>query len=710
MSVPSRTIAFVVLLGLSVAPAAADDVVQPQPAAQPQPPAAQPQVAAPSDPAAKEDAAPPQEDPAALVLGEVVVTGTRTPAHLRDVPASVSVVTRKEIEAAHASRVEELLLTLPGVDGAAPLAGGAPAAPRLRGLPGTYAGATTQVLLDGMPVEPILITNRQAWLLVRPQDVERLEVVRGPVSSLYGPSAAGGVINIITRSGRGAPSAELTSGYGSHGTYQLGLTAGSTVADKIDLQASGIVQGTDGYRPWPETPARYAAYYPSGLSDLGGRDSANNAFQLRVGARPTEQHDVSVAYRYFDIGGAWLGGHPNYRWGRHGGTADLGYRWQPAEALEVKARLLRAEYSNRVRYDSNAYNGDGVLDLFAVDDEREETWSGDLQADLRLIRDNVLTVGGSWQDGTLKYRGTDATGAETAKSAARSRVLAAYLQDQHRFGDLVVLQLGGRFDRYRFSGDVRDGLAYPASSDDVLTYRAGVRVNPARSTSVYANTGSAYLPALNTLKFRRPGGTWLDNPGLAPERSVSYEVGLAQGIARRATLTLSLFRTQYRDKITVAQVGAQRQYQNLAEVRINGVEAGAEASPVRHLRLFASYTLTDATIGKDPSNPAADGKHPAYTPKHKASAGAAYAHPRLFTTRLAGRWVGEQYGTDANTADTRMSPYFTADASVSRSFFVGSREVLVALAASNVLDRRYVEWNDELADGRRFWAEVTLKL
>jgi outer membrane receptor protein involved in Fe transport len=646
------------------------------------------------------------------LLGETVVTGTRTPAHLRDVPASVSIVTRRDIEETHATRVEELLLTLPGVDQAQPLSGGAPGAPRLRGLPGTFAGATTLVLVDGMPVEPVLINNRQAWLLVAPQNVERLEVVRGPASVLYGPSAAGGVINIITRSGRGAPFAEVSGGYGSHETYQLGLGGGGTLAKVVDVMVGGTLYHTGGYRPWPETPARWAPYYPSGLNDLDGRDSEDKTLQVRLGVRPSEHHEVSVAYRYFDVGGAWLGGHPNYRWSRHGGLADLGYRWRPAEAFELKARVQRSEFNNRVRYDSNALNGDGVLDLAEAESEREQAWHGDLQLDLRLLAGNVFTVGGSWEEGELTGRTFDNLGVETGVRSGRSQVLAVYAQDQQRLlGDLLVLQGGGRFDRYRFSADTRDGSAYPGSSDDVYNYRAGLRVNPARGTSLYGSTGTAYLPALNTLKYRRPGGPWLDNPGLAPERSVSYEVGGTQELARRTSVTLSLFQTVYRDKITVAQVGAQRQYQNLAEVRVKGLEAAAETSIVHHLRGFANYTLTDAEIGKDPSAPATEGMRPAYTPKHKAGAGVVYSDPRFVTARVAGRWVGAQYSRDTNAADTHMSSFLTVDARVARALSLGaSRELVLSVAADNVLDRRYVEWNDELADGRRFWVELALKM
>jgi len=161
----------------------------------------------------------------AILLDEVTVTATRTERDVRDVPASVSVITKDEIKQQHVVRTDELLKNVVGVDvGGAGI--GSTAMTNVRGIPGSFAGATTLVLVDGLPVEPVQLSRRHAYKLVSPTDIERIEVVRGPASALYGPSAVGGVINIITKKDKGPLAGSISAGYGSNNsTGQIFLMA-----------------------------------------------------------------------------------------------------------------------------------------------------------------------------------------------------------------------------------------------------------------------------------------------------------------------------------------------------------------------------------------------------------------------------------------------------------------------------------------------------
>ena len=153
-----------------------------------------------------------------IKLEEVVVTATKTERKVTEVPASVTVITAEEIEAMQVTKTEDILRNIEGVD-VRGFGGINPGEVTIRGIRGSFTGATTQILVNGLPIEPIQLNSRFSWNLISPDDIERIEIVRGPTSALYGPNAVGGVINIITKKGKGKPSVNVDTGYGSHNAY-----------------------------------------------------------------------------------------------------------------------------------------------------------------------------------------------------------------------------------------------------------------------------------------------------------------------------------------------------------------------------------------------------------------------------------------------------------------------------------------------------------
>jgi iron complex outermembrane receptor protein len=654
-----------------------------------------------------------QETQEPVLLDEIVVTATKTETSIKDIPASVSVITQEDIKAMQAIRPEELLKGVEGVDSASPMAGGFPGHPRLRGLPPTFAGSTTQYLVNGLPVEPSLISNRQAWLLIPPQAIERIEVVRGPVSALYGPSAAGGVINIITKQGKGTPFANLSSGYGSHESYRSTASSGGTLLKKLDYMIVGDYYKTDGYKALPDaasTPAPWKALYPEGYYDIEGRNSEDKKLYSSFQFHPTDSVELSAGYSHVDSEGMFLGGHPNYDWGRRGNTVDAGYRQRFSELFELKAKILYASFKNWNSYDENSSYGNGSLALDSREFETETAWNSELQGDLHFAEVNTLTLGLSHNKGEFESTSEDATGEKLGERKVKSTVSALYVQDQHRFGDLVAATLGLRYDQYKFYDDVRNDKAYPDSDDDVPTFRAGARINPSQDTSFYLSAGTAYLPAPNNLKFRT-GNFWIDNPDLKPERSITYEAGLDQWIGPAVKTKLAMFSTHYENMISSVQIGTQRQFQNVSEVEVRGVEAGAEAVLSEHWLASLNYTYTHSEITKNPSQPDTEGKRPAYTPVHKANLAITYDNPQILLARIEGRYVGNRYYNNANTAEYKTDDYFVVDIKVSRTFATGDllKDVTLSLAVNNVFDEHYSEFWFENADGVNLWAEAALR-
>ncbi|MEG0819200.1 MAG: TonB-dependent receptor plug domain-containing protein, partial [Brevundimonas sp.] len=194
----------------------------------------------------------PIAEPQATTVSDIIVTASATGVDVRDAPASVSVITREEIERQPIQSLGELLGRLPGVTGGVSPTG-AMSKITIRGLPDNY----TLVLVDGRRVgnsrdisyRPDL--GRQDLNWISPDMIERIEVVRGPMSSLYGSDAMGGVINIITRkiapTWRGSANTSYTWSEESErgDAYQLGVNVAGPITENLGLRLGATYARTN---------------------------------------------------------------------------------------------------------------------------------------------------------------------------------------------------------------------------------------------------------------------------------------------------------------------------------------------------------------------------------------------------------------------------------------------------------------------------------
>jgi len=647
--------------------------------------------------------------PRGEVLPNMVVTATRTEREVLDVPASVSVVTAEDIARQHATKPEDLLRSLPGVD-LTYMSGAASASiPVLRGLGQSFAGTTTQSLLNGMPIEPLAITRRYLWHLVDPEHIERIEVVRGPSSVLYGPSAMGGVINVITKRGSGDPFAKVNVGGGSHNSRSITASTGGSVGD-MDIFLGASTYQTDGFKQLTETPAPWEAWYPSGYTDLAGRDSKEKKLNARVTWWAGENTDISAGVHYFENDGAVLGGHPNYRVEQEGTAFDLGLNHRYSGGQILKAKLALSDMSAPKRtFDENLWYGDGSLALVEYDREDENSISAEVQLELHPLPGNSLTLGSTWWDGKYETTSYDPAGTVTWEGQHKSRTYGVFVQDEHRF-DRLSVTIGGRYDVYEHYDFEQNGTTRPDADDSVVTPRVAFNYRLRDKLAIYASAGTAYIPAPNSLKYRG-GGIWLDNPDLKPETATSYEVGIKfQSAERLIEGSAALYHTTFKDKIAVAAIGAQQQFQNLGETQVRGLELELDSRVGERWRPFLNYTYTDSEITKNPSNSALEGNETANTPKHKFNVGLAYDSPQSINAQVIGRYVGERYYMDSNADNTRADSHFLVDTKISKTFRYGSGpEWTASFAVNNVFDGTgYGFWYERL-DGRNYWLEVGTK-
>ena len=185
-----------------------------------------------------ESISPQSSNPIVKRLDTVVVTATRTNTELRDVGSSITVITAEEIAARQQFEVADLLRDVPGVDVVQSGGIGSTTSVFIRGA----ASDQTLVLIDGIEMnDPSSPGNGFDFANLMTDDIERIEILRGPQSTLYGSNAIGGVINIITRKGKGDPRLALSAQGGSYGTYRVGGSVnGATDLINYNLSVSHL--------------------------------------------------------------------------------------------------------------------------------------------------------------------------------------------------------------------------------------------------------------------------------------------------------------------------------------------------------------------------------------------------------------------------------------------------------------------------------------
>lgn len=632
-------------------------------------------------------------------LALVTVTATRTERSVEDVPASVSVIAQRDIATQQPTTVKDLLRNVEGIDLQTSPSLGESEAVTIRGVGGSFGGSSSPILLDGMALESPVTGIHIGMKALALHDVERIEVVRGPVSALYGPSAVGGVVNLIPKRWRGAPGGEVEIGIGSHDSTQVTAAVGGAW-DVVDFRFSGSDYRTDGYVAQPD-PDNW------GGKDLGPRDGKERKFGVTAGLRPSDNQEITLAIRNADIKSAWLGGHPDYRINAKVESYDLGYRYEVGGWAVFKVRYRSLRQKAHLLFDADAWGTTGDLSLAEVDNRTDTSNVIDLQADLRLARNNVLTLGYNYSLGkyatTSEYVGVLLDN-PAERTVSKSKLTGVVVQDEHRFSNALTVLVGGRWDRYKLYGDSYNGVPTGEdSTDNVFNPRLGVRYHINAAASFYASAGTAYVPAMNYLKFRS-SVDWIDNPGLQPETSTSYEVGANYRQGSMAAHA-AIYHTDYEDKIERITIGEFYQFANVAKVTVDGLELAAEIDLAGGWHPYANYAYTNSRVRKNPSDPALEGKQLQDVAPHKLNLGVIYAPSKDYYVRFSGRYKSAYYFDEQNTPAARDESNFVADVKFGWRLPAGgfARKLELTLAVNNLFDKRYREQQYVYQDGRNVW-------
>ena len=500
-------------------------------------------------------------------LSTVVVTASGTAVDIKEAPASISVITREDIERKPVTSIGELLSTIPGVTGG--LSGtGAQSKIKLRGLPEKY----TLILVDGkrqgnsagINYRDDLGSQDLDW--ISPEMIERIEVVRGPMSSLYGSDAMGGVINIITRKIGKRWSGSTTLNYskpsdGDRGdTRQLGFNISGPLSDKFGLRLGGNYTE----RAADESTGGFPGTYQS---TAGSRKQNLNAL-LNWQLTPDQVIGIEAAQGIQRATGSDA---------RTASGDQVVYPWGLSKLEQTKFGLSHdgrwGDLTSKLNLVHNKYEDKGDT---IGNNSKETTLDGRIDKPLKLWGlDQAMTLGMQWRRESLDNRDTiglapiDYAGRPVSGSGLSATTWALFGEDQIFLRDNLALTLGLRMDHHQKYGNNWSPRAYlvyhPASE---WTVRGGVsrgfrapnlKENSASAATQSGGNGCRSLAGMGwTNTSVNADGTrgcyMAGNPDLQPETSTNFELGTSwdrNGWALGATY----FHTNFKNKIDYQPLG-----------------------------------------------------------------------------------------------------------------------------------------------------------
>jgi len=700
-------------------------------------------------------------------LEEIVVTATRTDKELENAPGSISVITKEDIQKRQVKHIDELVNIISGIYNLN-RTHGMESTITLRGFPGQ---SRTLIMLDGITLNNAYTGGVNFRGTNYPEDLERVEVVKGPFSSLYGGYPMGGVVNFISRMPQ-KREFTLKTGYGGgfnrdesmDDLRKAYLSYGDKLGDKFSLLISYGYQSTNGYPTnlnvqSTKPPAGVTGYIDTTdnqgnpryiIGNQGDTKWWDDSFNIKAKYDLSKDTNLSASFikgRYeydYESPKTYLRNAANNEVWSYGTVRENtflpggGGRTQNIyslnfetifKAVKTKLSLSMIDIQKSWSVSTSGYTtatrsgGPGKLT-----DTPSKAYNADLQFTLPLLDRHILTFGGSFRQGeadTKEHNLTnwkDETSTTTLvyQSKGKDRTYALFLQDEILILNNLTAYIGFRQDWWEtFDGYVNQiGTAgYPKNYDsrDASSFspKAAIVYKPFDKTTLRTSIGKAFrAPTVYDL-YRTwtasSGTTYAGNPDLKPETTTSWDLGVEQRLWTGAKANATYFENHIKDMIYRKSVAPTLQENiNAGKALIKGVELEAEQRFDKWLRLFANFTYTNAKIKENDAKPSTVGKKLTDVPERMFNTGAELEKGD-FTASATGRYISKRYSNDENK-DVVNNVYTSYDPYFTADAKVSykiTKNAVVSLSVNNIFDKNYFSYY--VMPGRSWFAELTLR-
>ncbi|KEM24633.1 ferrichrome-iron receptor [Escherichia coli 6-319-05_S3_C1] len=678
----------------------------------------------------------PQESawgPAATIAARQSATGTKTDTPIQKVPQSISVVTAEEMALHQPKSVKEALSYTPGV------------AVGTRGASNTYDyliirgfaadGQSQNNYLNGLKMQGNFYNDA----VIDPYMLERAEIMRGPVSVLYGKSSPGGLLNMVSKRPTTEPLKEVQFKAGTDSLFQTGFDFSDALDDDgvYSYRLTGLARSANAqqkgseeqryaiapaftWRPDDKTNFTFLSYFQNEPETgyYGWQPKEGTVEPLPNGKRlPTDfnegaknntysRNEKMIGYSFDHEFNDTFTVRQNLRFAQNKVSQKSVYGYgMCSDPLYTKDQeALKASPCLSI---PQSQWGHTLTRQYVIDNEKLENFSVDTQLQSKFATGSVghtLLTGVDFMrmrndiDSWFGYAGSVAPsdiynldrsdfdfGAHPNPSGPyrvllKQKQTGLYVQDQAQW-DKVLVTLGGRYDWADQSSFNRDYGNKSERDDKEFTWRGGVNYLFDNGVTPYFSYSESFEPASQT-----------DANGdlFAPSKGKQYEVGVKYVPEDRPiVVTGALYQLTKTNNLMADPNGSLFSVEG-GEIRARGVELEAKAALSASVNVVGSYTYTDAEYTTDTTY---KGNTPAQVPKHMASLWADYTFfdgPLSgLTLGTGGRYTGSSYGDPANSF--KVGSYTVVDALVRYDLArVGMAGSNVALHVNNLFDREYV--------------------
>lgn len=611
---------------------------------------------------------------------QIIVSATRTPVGVKDIPGNPTIITSAELEEGGFTSVPDALGKRAGLHVRNYANNPNQASVDIRGF-GENSHGRVLVLVNGRRINrPDL--GPVNWSQIPIGNIDRIEVLRGAHTALYGDYAVGGVINIITRRGAEQPQTEASVMGGSYGFNSETISTSGDLGD-IGYTAAIGHQSSDGYRDrsayetWSGAlsleadPTDYLSswldysFTGSEYELPGGLGEAQLQQDRRQAVNPDD--DARDSFHNIGIG---FGLSPN---DAHEGTVDFGLSRKDIE-------------SNMASWFSfNTW----TIDTYSLSPKYVYKASP-------LKMENELTLGAdaTYDDVAVDLYGDRAHTSRNGSSKVEKETLGFYVHDALHVLDNLVLSIGARTESAKYSIEERDGtgglLQDTSDTHDVEAYNAGITYLPTEQVKLFARFDKLYrLPFLDEQITYQGWGSGF-NKNLQPESGKSYELGFDLAPSDDLDLKCTLFRMDMEDEIAYAVTNFltfEGSNFNMDKTRHQGVELAGTWQALERLGFYANYTFQEVEFTSGANN----GNEVPLVPKNLLSGGfdAALLDNLHFLTDVT--FTDKQFAGSAvdNSAGTELDSYTLVGISVRYTHAFKKAEMDLVAGIDNLFAEEY---------------------